>query len=110
MSERRRHERTSCAEIVNISTETRKDRAGLAFDVSVNGMCVQSASRFEVGERLGIYIESRSLGRLNVVGRVVWTSIARQHHPAFPYRAAIELDAPHAELAAAQSASGSNRS
>ncbi len=102
MSERRRDERTSCTELVNISTETRKDRAGLARDVSASGLCFQSASRFEIGERVGIYIESRSLGRLSMVGRVVWTSIARHHHPAFPFRAAVELDAPRAELAAGQ--------
>ncbi len=101
MSERRRHERRSCSELINITTDTRKNRAGLMRDVSAAGVCFQSASRFAVGERLDIYIESRSLGRMNVVGRVVWSATAPQHHSVFPHCAAIELDHPRVELVAA---------
>jgi hypothetical protein len=100
MSERRRHERRPITELINIRTESRKDRAGLARDVSPTGLHFVSASRFEAGERLEVCLEKATVGRITVVGRVVWTAMTPKVHTVFVHSAAIEFESESVDLVA----------
>lgn len=101
MSDKRRYERQNCAELVNITTETRKDRAGLVRDVSPSGLLILSRSKFEVGERVELTMHLTRLGYRKTTGRVVRSSMPPVYDAFFPHPAAIELDTVDPELASA---------
>lgn len=94
MVEQRRAERVSCRELINIDTATRKDRAGIARDVSENGMRFMSRSRFAIGERVNVLMHITAQGYKRVSGRVVRSSLPPQYDMFFPHPAAIEFDGP----------------
>ncbi len=94
MSEQRRSERHQCTELININTDTRKDRAGLAKDMSENGMRFHSRSKFALGERVDVLIHISTVGYKKVSGRVVRTSLQPDYSMFFPHPAAIEFDGP----------------
>jgi hypothetical protein len=98
MSNRRRNERRPCAELVNISTATRRDRAGLARDLSAAGVRFQSASKFAIGERVNLLFQNVSIGTVTANGRVIWTSPTPDYTSPFPHAAAVEFDAVCPEL------------
>ncbi len=97
MSERRRHERLACAELINITTATRKDRAGLAHDLSASGMRFASASRFAVGERVDLELRGKTGIKL-ASGRIVRTIDTPDYASVFPHGAVVEFDAPYFDL------------
>jgi hypothetical protein len=101
MADKRRYERQGCAELVNINTETRKDRAGLVRDVSPGGVLVLSRSKFAVGERVELMMHLPKLGYRKATGRVVRSSLPPVVDAFFPHPAAIELDQVDPELAGA---------
>jgi hypothetical protein len=100
MSNRRRYERRDCAELVNICTDTRKDRAGLARDVSATGLRFQSVSKFAVGERVDLTINVTAVGEKATTGRVVRVGSEPNYESVFPHSGAIEFDEPEPELLA----------
>jgi len=100
MSNRRRYARRSCAELINICTDTRKDRAGLAKDLSPSGMRFQSRSRFAVGERVDLVMQLPSLGKRTASGRIVRTSTKPDYTSIFPHGAVVEFDLPYFDLVA----------
>ena len=98
MSNQRRYERRSCAEPINICTATRRDRVGLARDLSPTGLSFQSPSKFAIGERVDLIIHISSVGNKTAVGRVVRTSATADLTSLFPHGAAVEFDAPRFDL------------
>jgi hypothetical protein len=99
MADQRRYERQACAELVNINTETRKDRAGLVRDVSPGGVLLWSRSKFAVGERVELTMHLTRLGYRKATGRIVRSSLPPILDAFFPHPAAVELDQPDPELA-----------
>ena len=98
MSNRRRYSRRLCAELINICTTTRKDRVGLARDLSATGMRFDSTSKFAVGERVDVLIHVASVGRRYATGRVVRASATPDYVSIYPHSAAIEFDIPCLDL------------
>jgi hypothetical protein len=90
MSERRSHVRQPANVVVNVSTETRKDRVGVTSDLSETGMLFHSLSRFSVGERVDIVFGEADAERV-ASGRVVRTSRDTRWH-LFPNVTAIRFD------------------
>jgi hypothetical protein len=98
MSNRRRHERRTCAELVNLCTDTRKDRVGLARDISASGLRFQSATKFAVGERVAVVIHVPAIGNKQETGRIVRAGSEPDFNSMFPHAGAIEFDAPNVQL------------
>jgi hypothetical protein len=94
MVEQRRAERRSCADLINVHTETRKDRAGVVRDVSENGLRFMSRSKYALGERVEVLIHVSQQGYKKASGRIVRTSLPPQYDQFFPHPAAIEFDGP----------------
>lgn len=97
MPNQRRSERQTCAELVNINTDTRKDRAAITKDLSANGMRFQSRSKFALGERVDVLIHISTVGYKKATGRIVRTSLPPDYGSFFPHPAAVEFDAPLAD-------------
>jgi hypothetical protein len=104
MPERRRHERYSCAELVNVSSETRRNRVGLARNLSASGMRFQSISRFEVGERLELLVHISSIGTWPATGRVVRKLDRDRSEHVHPFGFAVEFETERSDLVESLSA------
>jgi len=94
--ERRRAERRDFPQPVNITTVSRKDRLGVARDLSATGMLFGSRSRFALGERVDLVFLSSLTGATRVAGRVVRTSTEPDPMTMWPHLTAVEFDRPAA--------------
>ena len=94
MSNGRRSERRAIGEPINICTDTRKNRAGIARDLSTTGVRFQSRSRFAIGERVDLMFRTSTSAITSVTGRVVRTPTVADYTNLFPHTTAVEFDAP----------------
>jgi hypothetical protein len=97
MANRRRYQRRRFAAPVNICTETRKDRAGMAADLSAVGILFRSRSQFAVGDRVDLTFQVASKLK-TATGHVVRTAVEPDYASVMPYVAAVAFDLPCLDL------------
>ena len=95
--ERRGHDRHVIQMPVNVSTDERRDRAGVMRDLSSTGMLFHSRSKFAIGERVTVLFKVAHRKGTSA-GQVV--RIETDDHPdnIFPFRTAVQFDAPLLDL------------
>jgi hypothetical protein len=99
MTERRRHGRVTFERPVNICTDTRKDRAGMARDLSPTGILFYSRSAFAVGERVELLFRTERELK-TTTGRVVRASHIVNPNLVFPNATAVEFDVANDDIVA----------
>ena len=98
MPERRKFERRAFDLPVSVSTDTRKDRAGMAHDLSPSGLSFRSRSRYALGEVVVLMFRMPTNVLKFTTGRVV-RAVVQDGANLFPHFTAVQFDAPDLELA-----------
>jgi hypothetical protein len=97
VTDKRRYERCTFQNPVNVCTATRKDRAGMARDLSPIGVLFRSRSKFAIGERVVLTLRTPSNDLTSAEGRVV-RSMKTPDYDMFPHMTVVEFDVPHLDL------------
>ena len=100
MSEARKSPRRPVWLPIGIDGENRPNRIGVSRDASLSGVLISTGSRFEVGEVVTLRIRLTNKNKeIQAKGKVVRvdheTGAAAQM---WPYRIAVQLDTPVADL------------
>jgi hypothetical protein len=98
VDDRRTYTRRQFSSPVNVSTDDRKDRGGMARDLSATGIAFRSRSRYAVGER--VVIKFRTTSTVSATGRVVRVGLDDDLTSPLPFVTAVQFDVPHLDLAA----------
>ena len=98
MNERRNYPRHPASIPVSVSSADRKDRVGVALDVSAGGLLFHGVSRFVPGELVTIKIAVTPDGDRVLTGKVLRTFRATEPHHLFRHISAIKFIEPMIEL------------
>jgi len=100
MTNQRLFERHEFDQPVNVSTDVRRDRVGVARNLSPQGIQFESRSCFAVGERVVImFRRPKRKDRTSTSGTVVRSWSVLDQGSMFAHGAAVRFDVPDLDLA-----------
>ncbi len=99
VTDQRSFERHVFDQPVNVSTGVRRDRVGMARDLSPQGVQFESRSCFAVGERVVIVFRTpKGKSRTSTSGTIVRSWSVLDGHSLFPHGAAVRFDEPNLDF------------